>query len=376
MMATVFFWVSAVLVTFTYAGYPLLMAWLARGKKPEPQAPEKLPSVTAIVVAHNESRRIRTRIENLLASEYPPDRLRVLIISDGSTDDTVELVRRFDAARVRVLALPNRSGKANGLNAGVKACDTELVVFADARQTFAPDAIARLASWFGDPVYGAVSGELEIAESESGTGAGVGAYWKLERFLRQKEAATDSCIGCTGAIYAIRRALYTPVLPDTTLDDVVIPMRIAVAGYRVGHDASAKAFDPQTQEPEVEAQRKMRTLAGNFQMFFRQMEWLWPWTNRLWWRLLAHKYLRLLAPALLLVLLLCSFLLRTQSFYLAALLFQLGFYVLGGIGMVTRLRFKILSLPAAFVFLNLAVVRAFFGYLAGHSLAHWKVART
>jgi cellulose synthase/poly-beta-1,6-N-acetylglucosamine synthase-like glycosyltransferase len=376
MTATVFFWVSAVLVVFTYAGYPLLMAWLARGKKPEPEASTTLPSVTAIVVAHNESRRIRARVENLLASDYPPDRLHVLVVSDGSTDNTVEIVRDFGEPRVRALALPNRGGKANGLNAGVAACETELIVFADARQTFAPDAITRLASWFGDSKIGAVSGELEIAEAESGTGAGVGAYWKLERFLRQKEAATDSCIGCTGAIYAIRRALYTPIAPDTTLDDVVIPMRIAVAGYRVGHDVKAKAFDPQTQEPEVEAQRKMRTLAGNFQMFFRQMEWLWPWKNRLWWRLIAHKYLRLLAPALLLVLLLCSFWLRVQTFYLAALLFQLGFYVLGGIGMVTRLRLKLLSLPAAFVFLNLAVVRAFFGYLAGHSLAHWKVART
>jgi cellulose synthase/poly-beta-1,6-N-acetylglucosamine synthase-like glycosyltransferase len=302
--------------------------------------------------------------------------LRVLVVSDGSTDDTVEVVRSLGESRAHVLALQERSGKAGGINAGLAACDSEIIVFADARQTFAPDAIKRLVSWFGNERYGAVSGELEIAGATSGTGEGVGAYWKLERFLRAKEATSDSCIGCTGAIYAIRRELFAPLPPDTTLDDVVIPMRIAVAGYRVGHDPAAKAFDPQAQEPEVETRRKVRTLAGNFQMLFRQPGWLLPWKNRLWWRLLAHKYLRLLAPVLLLVLLLTSFLLRHQSFYLAALLLQVGFYVLGGLGMVTRLRSKIFSLPAAFVFLNLTVVRAFFSYLCGgDNLSHWKVVR-
>jgi len=374
-MVEVAFWGSALLIVFTYVGYPVLMAVLARGKNPQPTPPANPLSITAVIVAHNEAKRITARIQNLLASDYPADRLRVLVVSDGSTDDTVRVVRALNEPRADVLALPERGGKAGGLNAGVAASDSDLIVFADARQTFAPDAITRLASWFGDARYGAVSGELEIAAAESGTGSGVGAYWKLERFLRAKEAATDSCIGCTGAIYAIRRALYTPIPPDTTLDDVVIPMRIAVAGHRVGHDPQAKAFDPQSQEPEVEALRKNRTLAGNFQMLFRQPGWLLPWKNRLWWRLIAHKYLRIIAPALLLILLASSAFLRQESLYLAALLLQLGFYLVGAFGMVTRLRIKIFSLPAAFVFLNLAVVRAFFGYLFGNNLSHWKVSR-
>lgn len=374
-MVEVAFWGSALLILFTYVGYPVLMALVARGKNPQPTPPADPPSITAVIVAHNEAKRITARIQNLLASDYPADRLCVLVVSDGSTDDTVSIVQALDEPRAEVLALPERGGKAGGLNAGVAASHSDLIVFTDARQTFAPDAITRLASWFGDPRYGAVSGELEIAAAESGTGSGVGAYWKLERFLRAKEAATDSCIGCTGAIYAIRRALYTPIPPDTTLDDVVIPMRIAIAGHRVGHDPQAKAFDPQSQEPEVEALRKNRTLAGNFQMLFRQPGWLLPWKNRLWWRLIAHKYLRIIAPALLLILLAASVFLRQESLYLAALLLQLGFYLVGALGMVTRLRIKIFSLPAAFVFLNLAVVRAFFGYLFGNNLSHWKVSR-
>lgn len=371
------FWVCLALLAFTFAGYPLWIALLARGKngRPARAASEHRPTITAVVVAHNESARIGGRIENLLASEYPAERLKVLIVSDGSTDDTVAVVENLRNPRVRVVALAARGGKPGGLNAGVAACDSELVVFADARQSFAPDAIARLAGWFDDPKFGAVSGELEIAAAQSATGAGVGAYWKLERYLRRQEAALDSCIGCTGAIYAIRRLLYKPLPADTILDDVVIPMRIAMGGHRVGHDGEARAFDPQPQEPAIESRRKTRTLAGNFQMLFRHPAWLLPWHNRLWFRLIAHKYLRLAAPLLLALLLAASAVRWRHPLYLAALLLQGGFYLLALIGMATQLRHKVFSVPAGFVFLNAAVVRAFFSYLAGGDLIRWNAAR-
>jgi cellulose synthase/poly-beta-1,6-N-acetylglucosamine synthase-like glycosyltransferase len=372
------FWICLGLLAFTFAGYPLWIALLARGKdaRPARTTPASPPTITAIVVAHNESKRLAARIENLLASDYPADKLTVLVVSDGSTDDTVALVENLRHPRVRVLPLATRGGKPGGLNAGVAACESDLIVFADARQTFAPDAISRLAAWFDDPKFGAVSGELEIAAAQSGTGAGVGAYWKLERFLRRKEAALDSCVGCSGAIYAIRRSLYTALPADTILDDVVIPMRFAIAGHRVGHDGDARAFDPQPQEPAVEARRKARTLAGNFQMLFRHPGWLLPWRNRLWWRLIAHKYLRLAAPPLLALLLAASAVLWRHPLYLAALLLQVGFYLLALIGLTTHMRNQIFSVPAGFVFLNATVVRAFFKYLSGSDLARWHVARS
>jgi cellulose synthase/poly-beta-1,6-N-acetylglucosamine synthase-like glycosyltransferase len=371
------FWLSTLMLAFTFAGYPLLMWLRARGKEaasPEP-LPAASPSVTALVVAHNESNRLTARIQNLLESDYPPDKLRILVVSDGSTDDTAAHVRLLGHPRVSVLELLEREGKAAGLNAGVAACESDLIVFADARQTFAADAISRLATWLADPQYGAVSGELEIAGAQSNTGSGVGAYWKLEKFLRHQEALTDSCIGCSGAIYAIRRSLFEPLPPDTILDDVVIPMRIAIAGYRVAHDPEARAFDPQTQEPAIESQRKSRTLAGNFQMLFRDVGWLLPWRNRLWFRLFAHKYLRLAAPLFLGAALVSSAVLWRHPFYLAALLLQGGFYLLAIVGMATRLRHRFLSLPAGFVFLNLAVVRAFFRYLRGADMGRWQAAR-
>lgn len=374
-MGAVIFWVSGALIIFAYAGYPLfitLIAQLGRRSPVQKPHPRSQPSVTVVVVTHNESARVARRVENFLASEYPPEKLSVIVVSDGSTDDTTDRIRTLGEPRVRVLQLAGRKGKPAGVNAGVAASDSELIVFADARQTFAPDAIAMLASRFDNPRVGAVSGELEIAPSQSSTGAGVDAYWKLERFLRAKEAEWDSCIGCTGACYAIRRELFTPLPGDTILDDVIVPMRIIIAGHRVLHEPAARAFDPQPLEPAAETRRKRRTLAGNFQMLFRHPSWLLPWKNRLWWQLAAHKYLRLTGPLLLVSALGSSAVLAAHPFYRTALLLQAAFYLLGGLGMAVPSKIRILSIPAGFLFLNLMVARAFWHYLTNADPARWE----
>ncbi len=366
----VLFWLSAVLLAFTFLGYPLLIAVLSRCCGKGTPTGKDTPSVTAIVVAHNEQERIVARVENLFASDYSA--LDVLVVSDGSTDETAARLAALHHPRLRVLALPERSGKPTGLNAGIAASQSEIIVLTDARQTFAPDTIRKLTARLTAPRIGAVSGELEIAPSNSSTGSGVDAYWRLERFLRAKESQLDSCIGCTGAVYAIRRALFTPLPADTILDDVLIPMRIAIAGHRVLHEPAAVAHDPQPLEPVAESRRKRRTLAGNFQLLFRHPGWLLPWRNRLWWQLAAHKYLRLLAPPLLLIALASSAALFTHPLYRAAFLIQCGFYLLAAIGSVAPWRIKILSIPAGFVFLNLAVVRAFWHYLTVPDPARWQ----
>ena len=383
MAALLAFWLSGGALDYTYAGYGALMALLARARVVKNGAPAPLPDVCAVIVAHNEETRIAARIENLLASDYPPEKLRVLLVSDGSTDDTATRAavgeagsfpysREHAPARVTVLAQPARAGKAAGLNAALAQATGDLIVFTDARQRFAPDAIARLAAHFADPRIAAVSGALEIDAARSAAGTGVDAYWRYEKSLRAAESRFDSCIGCTGAIYAIRRALFTPLPADTVLDDVVIPMRLAVAGHRVIHDSTARAFDPQSLEPAAEILRKRRTLAGNFQMLFRHPEWLLPWRNRLWWQLISHKYLRLCAPLFLIVLLTASAALAAHPFYRTALALQLAFYLAAALGLLfPALRGKIFALPAGFVFLNATVLRAFLHYLTTADLHRW-----
>ncbi|MDW8309678.1 MAG: glycosyltransferase family 2 protein, partial [Verrucomicrobiales bacterium] len=318
----------------------------------------------------------RDRIANLLASRYPPERLEVILVSDGSTDQTAELARAFGDTRLRVLERPVRTGKAECLNAGVAAARGEIVVFADARQQFDPDTLARLVAPFRDARVGAVSGQLLVAHPATAAGGGVDAYWRLERRLREAEARWDSCIGCTGAVYAIRRALYHPLPPDTVLDDVIVPMRIAAAGYRVVFEPDAIARDPQPLEPEHERWRKRRTLAGNFQMLFRHPTWVLPWGHRLWWQLISHKYLRLAAPWLLIALLVANIALSHRPFYRALLLGQCAFYALALVGLAfPKLKFFPVSAPAGFVFLNAMAVNALFHYLRCAGRAEWPTTK-
>ena len=367
------FWISGGALAYTFAGYGALMSLLARGRTLHRPAPATPPDVCVVVVAHNEETRIAARLENLLAADYPPEKLRVLLVSDGSTDGTIARAQALDPARVSILAQPARSGKAAGLNAALAHATGDLVVFTDARQRFAPDAIARLAAHFTDPRIGAVSGALEIEAAGSAAGAGVDAYWRYEKSLRAAESLVDSCIGCTGAIYAIRRARFTPIPADTLLDDVVIPMQIAARGARVIHDPTALAFDPQPLETASEQRRKQRTLAGNFQMLFRYPAWLLPWRHRLWWQLLSHKYLRLAAPLFLLTALAANLALATRPFYQATLAVQVLFYTAAALGFLPGLRrLRALALPAGFVFLNAMTLRGFHHYLTRPDRTGWK----
>ena len=375
-MSTLFasgvFILDAAALFYTFAGYALHIGILAR-LKPRVASQHSfsdgdLPEITVVLVAHNEAGRIEGRVANLLASDYPAERLRVRLVSDGSTDDTVARVPA--GPRVEVIARPTRTGKPSCLNAGVCAATSEIVVFADARQRFEPDTIRKLAVKFADPSVGAVSGALQIAPSGSNTGTAVDAYWQLEKWIRSSEAQFDSSIGCTGAVYAIRRALFQPIPADTILDDVIIPMQIALAGFRVLFEKSALAWDPQCLEPELEQSRKKRTLAGNFQMLFRYPGWLLPWKNRLWWQLLAHKYLRLAGPALLAVALISNGLLLSSGFCRVLFAAQCACYALAASSRFAP-RSRLAAIPAGFVFLNVMTLRALWHYLFVKDPARW-----
>jgi len=364
MVLQIVFWLSAVGVFFTFLGYPLLIRLLAGlfPYKPGGGPPAEAPRICAVVVAFNEEKRIVARVENLLASSY--ENLRVLVVSDGSTDSTAAKIAAMNHPRVQCIAREIRSGKAACLNVGVAQTAGEIVVFTDARQHFEAGTIQKLVAHFSDPKIGAVSGALVIDPSKSSVGEGVDTYWKLEKIIRAAESRLDSCIGCTGAVYAIRRALFEPVPEDTILDDVVIPMRIALEGYRVLFDTTAVAFDPQPLEPAAEKIRKQRTLAGNFQMLFRYPGWLLPWRNRLWWQLIAHKMLRIVSPVLLPLVFASNALLVARLGYLGIFGFQCLFYLLAVVGMaVPSLKSPVISWPAGFVFLNAMTLRGFVYYL-------------
>jgi cellulose synthase/poly-beta-1,6-N-acetylglucosamine synthase-like glycosyltransferase len=373
------FWLGLFLLGYLYAGYPLV-AWFRARVSPQPHRREPIaPTVTVVVVAYNEAEKIAGRIRNLRALDYPASQLDIVIASDGSTDDTA--ARAQADPRVAVRAFSCRRGKAAVLNDVVRSARGEIIVLADARQQFEPDAVRALVSNFADPAVGAVSGELMLSAGTTATGDGVSFYWRYEKFMRRHENRTDSTVGATGAIYAIRRALFEPIPADTILDDVLVPLRIVRRGYRVLFDATARAIDEPSATARQEFVRKARTTAGMFQLFCRERWLLNPFRNRLWLETLSHKGLRLAAPLLQAVVLACSIGLRDVPLYRLMLLGQCAFYGAALAGWALghraaspepRAPMCFLSVPYAICLLNWATVVGFVRFTAGRQHATWE----
>jgi biofilm PGA synthesis N-glycosyltransferase PgaC len=327
------FWISAGFIVYVYFGYPALLAMWAR-IWPQPKlacpAGGELPTVSIVVAARNEGRHLAARIENLLHLHYPATRRQIIVVSDGSTDDTLAVLRQYRLS-VDAIAI-NASGKAVALNAGVACARNQLLVFTDARQRFADDALVELTRPFADSRVGAVSGEL-LLDGHSTIGAGVGMYWRFEKWIRRLESNVGSTIGATGAIYAMRRSLWRPLPAGTILDDVLAPMRCVLAGYRTVFNGQAQAFDRIAPDAEAEGRRKRRTLAGNYQILGLEPALVAPWRNPVWTQYVSHKVGRLLVPYALVTLMTASTALADRSFvYAAALVVQCSFYLLAGYG--------------------------------------------
>jgi poly-beta-1,6-N-acetyl-D-glucosamine synthase len=372
------FWLAAFLLVYLYAGYPVV-AWCRARTAPNRHRREPIvPTVSVLVVAHDEGERIGQRIQNLLDLDYPTDRLDIVIASDGSADDTVSRARAFAGSRVDIRAFSSRRGKAAVLNDIVPVARGEIIVLADARQQFEPDAVRALVSNFADPEIGAVSGELILSSGQTSTADGVSFYWRYEKFMRRHESARDSTIGATGAICAIRGALFDPIPPDTILDDVLIPLRIVRRGYRVLFDSRARAVDRPSESARDEYVRKTRTIAGTFQLFWRE-RWLWnPFGNRLWLETMSHKGLRLMSPALLATALACAIGLSDRPLYGLLLVGQAAFYAAALMGWGSRAPSpesrgpsRLLSVPYAVCLLNWATFVGFVRFIAGVQHATW-----
>lgn len=353
------FWMAALALVFAYAGYPWIIITAAKWIPSRGRVFGPVPtSLSVVVAAKNEEGRIASRIQNLLSCTWTGMR-EIIVSCDGCTDGTASLARQTGAQIVLEL---RACGKPSALNAAVAAATGELIVFTDARQEFAPDALEELALAFSDPSVGAASGALTIKSADHATSAGLDRYWSLEKRLRLAEAQIDSAIGCTGAIYAIRRDLFRPLPPDTILDDVVTPMQIAESGHRVLFLPDARAFDPQPLGAPQERRRKQRTLEGNLQTMLRHPSWWLPGGHRLWFQFFGHKVLRLLGPLILLVLFISSALAAlSQPWGRWALGFQVAGYAYAAAAIKfpkSMGRLPLASAAGAFLFLQQSLAAA------------------
>ena len=371
------FWSCLAVLGFTYAGYPALMAVLARSRPMPIRRLDQAPALDVLVVAHDAADMIEDKIDNLLELDYPPDRLRINIVCDGCSDDTALLIGRRLSPRVRLHAFPTRRGKSACIGNVLPILDRELVLFTDVRQRLDPQAARELAAALGDPNVGAASGEL-VLQASNDFGRGIDAYWRYEKLIRRWESTSGSLVGVTGAIYAARREALPEVPPGLILDDMWIPLGVASVGYRVVFVPTALAYDLASSRPEAEQVRKRRTLAGNFQLLRRWPDLALPGAHPLAWRLWGHKWLRLLAPWLLVLAFASNAALASEGWPYAMLLaLQVLAYGLVALGRwrPTTQSWLPVRLCTAFFSLNLSAALALVDFLRNPESHLWRTTR-
>jgi len=370
------FYVSVAIITYAYLIYPAIVVVWARMRGRRVEKRYRQAPVSVVVAARNEESNISARIENLLAQEYPREMMEIIVVSDGSIDRTAELARLYTLDGVRVIETPSAAGKASALNAGVALASHDVVVFADARQRFSPNAVAELVSVFHDETVGAVSGELILLSGDEAgeVHEGVGLYWRYEKLIRRSESAIGSVVGATGSIYAVRKRLYVPLAAHTLLDDFMVPMRIVLAGYRVIFIRAARAFDLSSTTAAREFSRKVRTLAGNFQAVAMEPRLLSPRHNPVLFQFISHKLVRLVVPYCCVAAWISSAFLP-GPLYAAAFALQTLFYGLGILTLTPLRTARIAGLfrvSWTFIVMNAAAVMGFWVFVTRQERIVWR----
>ncbi|HUT24738.1 MAG TPA: glycosyltransferase family 2 protein [Sumerlaeia bacterium] len=393
-MIGLLFWLFVAFILYTYAGYPLLIAILARLRPRPPRVDARLlPPVTLLIAAYNEEKVIARRIENALALDYPRESVQILVAADGSDDRTPEIVGTYAGRGVELSYEPQRRGKMAAINRAILRARGEIVVFSDANNLYRPDALRELVAPFQRPRVGVVSGAKHVAKDEDALSASEGLYWKYESFIKKCEARLGCCVAVAGEILAVRRDLFQAPPEAVICDDFFTAMMIVRQGYNVDYAQEAVSVERVSASAQDEVARRGRIIAGRYQAIAlarRLLTWRRPAVA---WQVVSHKFFRPFVPHALIGIFLVSLLAvifprESDGAGILALAFpynwvffapQVLFYVWAVIGMRFERRgsaWKLLYLPSYLVNSNLAAVIGGCRFLAGkHSVLWPKVAR-
>jgi cellulose synthase/poly-beta-1,6-N-acetylglucosamine synthase-like glycosyltransferase len=370
-------WACAGLVFYTYGLYALLVWIASRGMPLRPPAEkndEDLPTIAVLIAAHNEESVIEERIRNVLALDYPREKLELIIASDGSSDRTTKIANRYVSQGVRVMDYPRRRGKMTVLNTTVAELSAEIIVLSDANTFFDRQAARKLVRWFADSSIGAVCGKLVLTDRRTGRNMD-GLYWKYETFIKKCESRLGALLGANGAIYAIRRSIFPEVQNDTLVDDFVIPLAAKLeTGCRIVYEQEAIAHEEIAPDISDEFHRRARIGAGGYQAIGRLWKLVDPRRGWVALSFLSHKVLRWLCPFFMVGIIVCSMLASHYAFYRGALAVEMAFLLLSvpfsqlpGSGLLVRL----LRLSAMFTLMNAALFVGFFRWLRGRPSGIW-----
>jgi len=380
------FWILMILVFYTYIGYGILLFILVKIKKAfvkeKKLSSDFEPEVTLVIPAFNEEDYIREKALNSLSLDYPSSKLKILFITDGSTDDTRDILEEIDG--VKVIHRDRRAGKSAAENRAMKFVTTPIVIFCDANTVLNKESIRELVKHYADEKVGAVSGEKRISmDSQSNiSGAGEGLYWKYESFLKKMDSELYTVVGAAGELISFRTSLVEDLEEDTILDDFVQSLRICEKGYRVVYEPKAYAVEMASENVKEELKRKIRIAAGGWQAMSRLAGLLNPFKNFvLSFQYVSHRVLRWSVSALALPFIFILNVLIVfggdipSVLYQMLLVAQVVFYALALFGWYVEtknMRIKILFVPYYFTMMNYAVFAGFFRWVSGNQRATWE----
>lgn len=381
------FWVSLLILVGAYILYPILlligyvMTQIMRDchylvtrqdRRTRLLGTEQMPPVSLLIAAYNEERCLVDRIANIRQMNYPREKLKVVIVSDGSTDRTNEILQSVSDPNIRVILLPERRGKSNAVNVAVQSAQHDVLVFSDAATLFEPDALRCLVRHFVHPRVGAVCGSLSFrrtAESQQTEGL----FWKFESMLRLMEARLGATLTASGAIYAVRRRCFRPLATSTVIEDFVVTMRARKLGYQVLYDPEAVAVEAAAESVEGEFARRVRLAVGSFRALWELIGV--PLAGFSWFAFLCHKLLRWIVPFALLGLFVSNSLILGRPIYRVFFVGQLLLYSWAALGFVFRDRLRHVRywrLGYFMLVMNVAFLVGFVRFLIGRAEGTWQ----
>lgn len=384
------FWLGLFIVFYTFAGYGFLLYFLVNVKRVFKGKPviadvedKNLPSCTLVVAAYNEEAFIQEKIMNGLQLKYPEGKLNFVFITDGSSDDTTNVIARYP--QIKLLHKHERSGKIAAVHRAMEYVDSEIAVFTDANTFLNSEALTRICRHYNDETVGCVAGEkrVQIDKNADASAAGEGFYWKYESALKKWDSELYSVVGAAGELFSVRRSLYQDVPADTILDDFMISMLIAAKGYRIVYEPTAYAIEAASENVSEELKRKIRIAAGGIQSILRLKALFNPFKYPiLAFQYISHRVLRwTVTPFLLILVFILNAIIALQPgqfLYTGIFLAQLFFYTLAILGLVMekrQIRIKALFIPYYFCVMNYAVLMGITRYFTNKQSAVWEKAK-
>lgn len=378
--AQIVFWTCAGLLLYVYIGYPLLVFLVSRLSPKPVRRGAFEPVVTILITAYNEERAIRQKLENTLEIDYPGEKLEILVASDGSTDETDNIVKEFAGRGVKLFRQDGRHGKTYTQNKAVEIARGDVVLFSDATTAYRPDVLRQILPNFADESVGCVAGKLVyVDDSRSNVGKGARSYWNYETFLKESESRACSLIGASGCLYAVRRSAYEPMYPEACSDFLICTV-VYRRGLRSVYEPNAVCTEETNRQADKEMRMRVRVISQTFTDLWRNREMLNPFRSGFYAiELISHKLLRYAVPAFLALIFISSGILANgQVFFSAAFAVQVLFYLSAFAGWVLEKngkRLTLLVVPLYFVMANLASTIGFYKFLKGERYARWEPIR-